>query len=52
MAASRRSSSSTGAGLSMTWPVGVGDPSAIALRQRSSTGSMPSSAASRSICDS
>ena len=42
----------TGAGLSTTWPVGARDPCSIALRQRSSTGSMPSSAASLSICDS
>ncbi len=46
---SRRSSSTTGAGLSITCPVGVSDPSDIAFRQRSSTGSRPSSSAIRSM---
>jgi len=40
----------TGAGLSITCPVGPWEPSSMALSCRSSTGSMPSSAASRSIC--
>ena len=40
----------TGAGLSMTCPVGASAPWLIALRQRSSTGSRPSAAASLSIC--
>ena len=47
-----RSSSATGAGLSMVWPVGTRDPSVMAFRTRNSTGSRPSAAAHRSICDS
>ena len=50
MACTRRSSSATGAGLSMSWPVGACAPSDIAFRIRSSTGSMPSAAAPLSIC--
>ena len=46
----RSSSSATGAGSGRTWPVGSASPGAIALRARSATGSIPSSAASRSIC--
>ena len=42
--------SATGSDPVMRWPVGRTSPGAIALRRRSSTGSMPSSAASRSIC--
>ena len=45
-----RSSSATGAGLSTICPVGASQPSSIALRQRTSTGSSPSTAASLSIC--
>ena len=41
--------SATGAAESTTWPVGITDPSRIALRIRSSTGSRPSAAASLSI---
>jgi hypothetical protein len=49
IACTRRSSSSTGAALSITCPVGASAPSVIALRQRRSTGSRPSSTASLSI---
>src|SRR5579875_3951133 len=52
IACTRRSSSATGAGLSIVCPVGTGDPCDIALRQRNSTGSRPAAAAQRSICDS
>ena len=45
-------SGTTGAALSTTWPVGATEPSCIALRTRTSTGSMPSAAAPLSICDS
>ena len=52
MPRSSSSSSRTGAGPSTTWPVGSRSPVAMAFTIRSSTGSMPSAAASRSICDS
>ena len=41
--------SATGAAESTTCPVGITDPSRIALRIRKSTGSIPSAAASLSI---
>ena len=45
-----RISSATGAVPVITWPVISRSPVVIALRSRSSTGSMPSAAASLSIC--
>src|SRR3954464_10540526 len=48
----RCTSSATGAGKSTTWPVTVVEPSLIALRIRTSAGSIPNAAASLSICDS
>jgi hypothetical protein len=48
----RSSSSATGAGSGMSWPVIRRCPGAIALRIRSSTGSISSAAASLSIWDS
>ena len=44
------SSSTTGAGQRIFAPVGIVPPSASALRRRSSTGSISSTAASLSIC--
>ena len=44
------SSSRTGAGQLIAAPVGIDVPVAMALRSRSSTGSIPSAAASLSIC--
>ena len=52
MARRRSSSSRTGAGPLTACPVMIGIPVSSALRTRSSTGSMPSASASRSICDS
>jgi hypothetical protein len=52
MAAAWRSIDASGAGESMTCPVGSTEPSDTALRARTSIGSSPSSAASASICDS
>ena len=49
MSRTHRSSSSTGAALSTTCPVGACEPSRIALRVRSSTGSSPRAAAALSI---
>src|SRR4051812_12507124 len=46
----RRSSSSTGAGQLIGAPVGMEEPVSMALRRRSSTGSISSAAASLSIC--
>ena len=46
----RSSSSRTGAGPSITWPVIMRSPVCSALRIRTSTGSMSSASASRSIC--
>ena len=48
----RRSSSATGAAESTTCPVGITEPSDIALRIRNSTGSRPSRRAHSSIWDS
>jgi hypothetical protein len=48
--AQRRITSATGSDPWIFWPVGSRSPGASAFRSRSSTGSTPSSAASRSIC--
>jgi hypothetical protein len=50
IACTRRSRSTTGAGLSMSCPVGAVAPSCMALRQRTSIGSISRAAASLSIC--
>ena len=49
-AAARRITSATGSEPVITWPVGSVSPGASAFSRRSSTGSIPSSAASLSIC--
>ena len=49
-AAHARITSATGSAPSIRWPVSSSSPGASALRRRSSTGSMPHAAASRSIC--
>src|SRR5947208_756862 len=48
--AQRRITSATGSVPVISWPVGSRSPGPSALRSRSSTGSMPSAAASLSIC--
>ena len=50
MSRTRVSSSATGAGQRTVAPVGSVEPVCIALRSRSSTGSISSAAASLSIC--
>ena len=50
MSRTRSSSSATGAGQRTAAPVGSVEPVLIALRSRSSTGSISSAAASLSIC--
>ncbi len=49
-AAARRITSRVGSEPAITWPVGSVSPGSRAFSRRSSTGSMPSSAASLSIC--
>ena len=49
-AAARRITSATGSEPSIGWPVGSTSPGPSAFSSRSSTGSIPSSAASLSIC--